>query len=230
MSKLGYPYNDCETNLDNIDSSKKEFLKTLKMNNKNRTYNQKDCFELCFQNSLIDYCGCYATFLIRSNFSVPCINLNQTLYLDSYTKIFYNKDVKKKCSQFCPLLCDSIDYSLLTSIADYPSLAYIYGYLTNESKFKSIYDNRSIINDVSDYFNIKYSVVSMNVYYEDLKYTEITESPKMLSIDLLAALGGTLGLCMGISVLSMIEILELFLQFLVILFEHSFSNRVLSVQ
>ena len=57
---------------------------------------------------------------------------------------------------------------------------------------------------------VKQSVLKLNIFYDSLEYEYITEKPKMNLVDLLANIGGTLGLCLGISVLSFIEIFEIF--------------------
>ena len=51
------------------------------------------------------------------------------------------------------------------------------------------------------------------MYYNDLKYTKITELQKTKIVDLIANAGGILGLFIGISFLSFIEILEFLLPF-----------------
>lgn len=50
----------------------------------------------------------------------------------------------------------------------------------------------------------------------DLATLEITQIPKMGSFDLVSSIGGTLGLCVGISLLSFVEILEFFFDVLLI--------------
>ena len=48
----------------------------------------------------------------------------------------------------------------------------------------------------------------MNVYYESMKYEVTIDSLSVTSEDLLSKFGGTLGLFLGISFLSFIEIVE----------------------
>jgi hypothetical protein len=50
------------------------------------------------------------------------------------------------------------------------------------------------------------------VYYEDLKYTLISQSPKTDTLSLISNIGGILGLLLGISFLSFIEILEIIIE------------------
>ena len=48
----------------------------------------------------------------------------------------------------------------------------------------------------------------MNVFYSELKYTEIMQQPKATLVDLICGIGGILGLFVGASFLSIIELLE----------------------
>ena len=63
------------------------------------------------------------------------------------------------------------------------------------------------------------SSVSIYAFYSDLKYTYISEKPKAETYDLVSTLGGTLGLFLGISFLSFMEIVECFLEVIFVLFE-----------
>lgn len=66
---------------------------------------------------------------------------------------------------------------------------------------------------------LKKKFVSLNVYYDDLSYTQIDESPKTEMVDLISNIGGTLGLFIGVNFFNFIEIVELFLQILFIIFK-----------
>ena len=60
------------------------------------------------------------------------------------------------------------------------------------------------------------SVIKVNLYYDSLSYELSTESPKMTLADLLASIGGNLGLFMGMSLMSFSEILEVLLEIIII--------------
>ena len=62
------------------------------------------------------------------------------------------------------------------------------------------------------------SVIKVNLYYDSLSYELSTESPKMNLVDLLASIGGNLGLFMGMSLMSFSEILEVILEIVIIKF------------
>ena len=52
------------------------------------------------------------------------------------------------------------------------------------------------------------SIVKMNIFYESLSYTLVTESPKLNGVSLLASIGGSLGLFLGVSTFSLFEVVE----------------------
>ena len=59
----------------------------------------------------------------------------------------------------------------------------------------------------------------INIYYDLLEYTEIVEVEKTSLIDLFSSIGGTLGLFLGMSFLSIIEIFELIVAGLIFAFK-----------
>lgn len=58
------------------------------------------------------------------------------------------------------------------------------------------------------------NVSAIHIYYGNLKYTLISESAKATVFDIFASVGGTISLCIGTSVLSFFEIVELFMELL----------------
>jgi hypothetical protein len=54
----------------------------------------------------------------------------------------------------------------------------------------------------------KESVVRINIFYDSLSYTLSTESPKMDVVSLLSNIGGNLGLFLGVSLISLCELIE----------------------
>jgi hypothetical protein len=67
--------------------------------------------------------------------------------------------------------------------------------------------------------------VVINVYYSDLKYTVLKQIAKMSLIDLISNLGGLLGLFVGISFLTLIEIIEVCFEMIFHYFKKFFRNN-----
>ncbi len=127
-------------------------------------------------------------------------------------EIIENKEkIYEKCTE-CPLECDSSSFSFFDSFADYPSPAYAEIIVKSDS-LKRIFTN-------ANYTILKRSVLSFSVYYSELKYTRMKQIPKMVLVDLISAIGGTLGLFIGGSIMSLIELLEAFISIFI-----AFINR-----
>jgi hypothetical protein len=60
------------------------------------------------------------------------------------------------------------------------------------------------------------SIIKFNIYYDSLSYTISTESPAMDVVALLSNIGGTLGLFLGVSVLTAVELIEIIIQAILI--------------
>jgi len=58
----------------------------------------------------------------------------------------------------------------------------------------------------------------ISVFYEDLKYTWINQKPKMQFIDLISNIGGSLGLFVGISFISFLDLFEILIEIICIYF------------
>jgi len=59
--------------------------------------------------------------------------------------------------------------------------------------------------------------ISIRIYYDKASYTRINEIPKIEIVDLIANIGGNLGLFLGVSFLSFAEIFELIFETFLIL-------------
>lgn len=65
---------------------------------------------------------------------------------------------------------------------------------------------------------IRQNLLRLNVYLEDLSVVEYRQLPAYGLADLFADIGGTLGLWMGISVLTIMELMELIIRLFFLLF------------
>ena len=167
------PYTQCQ-DLTSYSSEYYDFIKKM-----NRTYRQKDCFDLCTQQLIIQECGCYYLKLDNNqNKSKPCVEI-----YDFFCATYANHliDAVKCASESCPLECDSIQYDLTLS---------------------------SVISDLNHIINQSLKVY---IYYTELEYTLIQVTPAMSLANLIANLGGTLGLIASVSFFTILEMLELFI-------------------
>jgi len=191
--KLEFPYNNCYKNV-----SKSEFNQTIidYLIEKNRDYTQKECLYLCEKLKYKEVNPC--------NFSLD--DLDEDIYRkaedldkmisDCIGKFFKESKTYELCSNlYCPLECDSYAYDLSLN-----------------SHTITGYGNISKMNDsfymFNTFENVSKSFYALRVYYEDLKYTLIEQKPKIELFGLISNVGGTLGLFLGFSFISLLELFE----------------------
>ena len=185
--QLPLPFNDCSSNLDHLKAMDIYLYKAL--TSSNNTYRQTDCFDLCYQKEVIQRCGCYLTSLDKMNGMQPCLQPLDVICSLNVWNEFLAKNFKKLYSPFCPVECESMTFQVTATFSDYPTKNYAETYLMNNSKITSKFLNNSL-----NYEMIKRSVLSLNVYFEQLSYTEIGQNAKTELVDLVSNIGGLLGL------------------------------------
>jgi hypothetical protein len=114
--------------------------------------------------------------------------------------------LKKIVYRIVPLECNRTQYTLMLSSSLLNGAMYIDS-IKNNSKLASDFVTKPIEADLA-----KNSIAKVNIYYASLSYTYSTESPYLDLLALLGSIGGTLGLFMGISILSISEIVEVLLE------------------
>jgi hypothetical protein len=210
FKRIEKPFSECTKDLTHIDSHESKFYKMIIR--ANQTYHQKDCFDLCLYAKIDEQCNC--TFdheMNRFQRAQLCFSASELTCMKSVFGSFYSSDYRSTCN--CPLECESMSYPLTTSSSDYPSDMYADILLSNPN-FISKFSNTSRIQKEM----LNKATLMINVYYEDLKYTMIEEVKKTELGDLFSSLGGYAGLFLGLSILSFIEIFELLIHIILILF------------
>ena len=199
---LPQPYNDCRN-----DDFRDTFV--ARQLRKYEYYGRRNCMTLCRQMMIIEKLGCYDMRYPSLDAKYPCNDRN------SYEKL-NNIDLNmSRCEIECPFECQTTIYDWDISYARFP--AYRTYKIINNTNYTSLanylHSNRSY-----SYSDSQKSVAGFFVYYDPLTVTQVTQSPSMLFADLVANIGGLLGLFLGLSLLSLVE----FLEFGLVLFEAVF--------
>jgi acid-sensing ion channel 5 len=187
------PYSSC---IDLAQYSSKYFDYIVKQQQK--AYRQSDCFELCYQEKAMSKCGCYDLRFANINTNVtipPCLNWTQ---LDCITSTYYKYDYSECASLYCPLECEKMTLDTRLSNMQAPSYRY---YLSLGPD----------ITDEYSYAEYRSFSLSIKVFYPTLSYTTMYEMPKVSLTDLLAQIGGSLGMFVSFSVFSFFELIEIFI-------------------
>ena len=166
-------------------------------------YRQKDCFELCLQKMIIDTCGCFYTWLpIYGNTSSPCFNIDQFICL-AYKFNESTSEIESLCKDSCPLECSYVNYELSMSSLVYPTKEFFHSLKYNSSEYT-----------LNKY---RQTHLGLDIFFPIKQYTEIRETPKTTFPDLISNIGGALGVFLGLSIFSFIELFEVIFQILLIL-------------
>lgn len=214
VKKLPKPYSDCFESIESVDIKNAELIaRTINLTN---IYTQQYCLQLCFQNFLIQFCDCYDHTL--PNFSPPglkaCSKFIDSLYNCQFLikRLFYNGKNDEHCLKSCPKECDYVKYDTTISNSQYPSRGYF-------EFMKKYYENKFKVENgtLADS-----SILAVSVFYTSSSYTKITETPSLELYNLLPNIGGTMGLFLGISVLSFVEIIEILIELVALFIKNHF--------
>jgi hypothetical protein len=132
--------------------------------------------------------------------------------LKNTTTIAYDSTfITSKCIPLCPIECNR------TAFKPSGLSSYV---LTGELYYDYIKDHPNLLADFANkpitIENAFDSFTALNVYYRYNYYTLSIQSPSMDMVSLLANLGGTLGLFIGISLIQLCEIIDVLVQIILI--------------
>lgn len=202
--RLAEPFSKCVTNLESLNSYDSIFYQeTVRHFGR---YSQKYCTQLCFHDHLIKKCDCHDKMLpyfgsIRGCLAEEIFNCT----ISAIAEYQNNSNMPSNCLNGCPQECEPISFERKISQSDFPTLFYADLLIRRQKKYPR-YSNFSSFTD------IKNTLVSVNIFYEDLGYTVIKDVPAKTLEQLVSELGGILGLCIGCSLLSLLEILQLLIE------------------
>jgi len=212
--QLDEPYNNCLKDINTFDSNRTIVDYFAKLN---RKYSQKDCFYLCTQLFALEKsnCDCHSSL---DQFNSDCLRKTDeekitdtetciTQYLKTFRRIQH-----EKCQNYCPLECDQNSLTITPYLSVLPETGWI-GRMRKSSFGMS---------NFSEYKQLKKNFVSILVYYKELQYTLISQEAKTEAFCFVSNIGGILGLFLGISFLSFVEILEVLIEiFYILLFKNT---------
>jgi hypothetical protein len=184
-TKQSHPYSDCIDDLTGFSSySKRIFAYFAEFNQ--TTYDQQTCIDFCYQDLLIQSCNC-SSMLTNAIQGVQYCDIDNGIgntCMDNMNALFASSNVDLLCQNACPSKCQVQKFDLSTSLLYYPSY-----------------------NTISDTWVNEKAVFVVN--YKDNIVTQIDNFASITADQLLGLIGGNLGLFIGVSLLSTIELFEL---------------------
>ncbi len=131
-------------------------------------------------------------------------------YVNTYHYVFFSNDfIDSQCVPLCPLECERTEFDKSVSFNAYPTPYYEFQ-LLQSGNLKGVYDP-------SEYSQpLRNNIAYLKIYFDSLSYTMITESPSISLITLISNIGGSVGLMLGVSFATVVEIIELTVKILVV--------------
>lgn len=212
-SNLGEPYNNCMKKSNPESSSfASESIKNASKLGFDYTYH--NCYEYYACRKLADKLKCTCPGIYETNSVKICYDVWG--FITEYSKINYTLE----CQKLCPIECDFVYYTATSKSVPVSERAYGKKKEPFEEYFNEIYPNQMPIFDLD-------KISSFFIYYEDHKETKLQEVEKMTFADLVSTIGGCLGLFLGLSLFSLIEMVEM-LTYLIYWIKDSYKNRRIS--
>ena len=124
-----------------------------------------------------------------------------------------------QCNKECPIECNKIKYGL-----DVKQFKFSTGDLNHLKTMFKLNETNPKINLTS--INVtENDFVGLVIYFGSMSFIQYTESPAMTGFSLLSNIGGILGLFLGMSLISLSELLEIVVQSIVMFFNSKTNCR-----
>uniref|UniRef100_A0A8C3CM21 Epithelial sodium channel subunit alpha n=1 Tax=Cairina moschata TaxID=8855 RepID=A0A8C3CM21_CAIMO len=200
--RLGGSYSDCtedgsDVPVQNLYSSR---------------YTEQVCIRSCFQLNMVNRCSCAYYFYPLPAGAEYCDYTKHVAWGYCYYKLLaeFKADVLG-CFHKCRKPCKMTEYQLSAGYSRWPSAVsedWVFYMLSQQNKY-NITSKRN-------------GVAKVNIFFEEWNYKTNGESPAYTVVTLLSQLGNQWSLWFGSSVLSVMELAELILDFIAITFILSF--------
>ncbi|XP_066936086.1 acid-sensing ion channel 5-like [Clytia hemisphaerica] len=169
----------------------------------NFAYSANLCAVDCISKIYSEECGCLTSDLKKFQDNIPECSMEQyDCYVRVYNHLLDNRTYRK-CYQTCPTPCTMETFSLQTGQAK----------IGTKFLYKRLSEMRNLtFQESQDY--ISHNVVGLNIAFADVIYTKEKLTPSVDWKVLLATIGGSLGLCLGCSLITIIEFIVFCLTYL----------------
>ncbi|XP_021339184.1 acid-sensing ion channel 5-like [Mizuhopecten yessoensis] len=160
------------------------------------TYSSVACWTECFLNAVLSRCSCRHYYISGSerlcnhDELVDCYVAITDLHVDNLTELV---TARNGC-QTCPQVCTTYTYDWSLSYAAFGS-QFVNERLVNASFFP----NKSYISS---------NFIDLTLFYNSLSETVVEEVPAKMLNDIVGNVGGQMGMFLGASILSIVELIE----------------------
>ncbi|XP_036738603.2 amiloride-sensitive sodium channel subunit delta isoform X1 [Manis pentadactyla] len=170
----------------------------------NASYTMQACLVSCFQQLLVETCSCgYYLYPLPAR-AEYCSYARHPAWGHCFYRLYRDLEAHRlPCASRCPRPCRESSYKLSAGTSRWPSSESVDWILAVLGK----HSNRRLTGSPSPRSN----VAKVNIFYQELNYRTMDETPVYSVPQLLSAMGSLWSLWFGSSVLSVLELLELLL-------------------
>ncbi|XP_070576333.1 degenerin mec-10-like [Ptychodera flava] len=186
--RLGGLYGDCYKVEDKYNSLYGGFYR----------YDMQSCKNLCLHSTIVNKCGCSQTMNIQS--APPCSILNKTQDLCQQLVSYFYRIGVVSCG--CEKTCTDTNYELRIAQSMWPSKVYL------KHLLRSLHSTNAKTRDINDLQAASLNLSNVDIHYDELTYQEIREEPAYPIESLFSDIGGSLGLYIGLSIITVFEFFE----------------------
>ncbi|XP_033639902.1 uncharacterized protein LOC117300278 [Asterias rubens] len=194
ISRKPLPYGECQ--VPNATVSEIVDGKIVKI--ETTSYNRQRCLQVCYLQKVKEICNCAASMELDGD---RCKLLDTEQDLCKQMIYFLHVHYLLNCS--CETQCEDRLFEYSVSQSAWPSEAFRPHLLRN---IHFINERTKKIRSASD---ISRNLVRLKVFYEELNYQETREIEAYSGTSLFGDVGGTIGLYIGFSFLTILEVFEL---------------------
>ncbi|KAL3891467.1 hypothetical protein ACJMK2_003729 [Sinanodonta woodiana] len=189
VSRLPPPHADCGTQGVGVNFYTDKF---------GVEYTKQTCVKSCYQSVIIDKCKCAFPFFYVPPEAEIC---NTSSQLASCVDQVCQTDLEK-CNDQCPSSCEESRFEPIMSISKWPSEKYSQHLSNRIRKTSSKFMDDDKVADSTN------TLAKLEVYFVDMSYERIEQQKSYQSESLISDIGGQLGLWLGLSVITLGELVE----------------------
>eukprot|EP00105_Crassostrea_gigas_P041363 XP_019925511.1 PREDICTED: degenerin mec-10-like [Crassostrea gigas] len=220
IHRASEPYGSCDTG--------EEFFNLFGIG-----YTVPACLKLCRQTEILKRCNCRPSTtsldlgIADMKKYKSCLDKDYTITCEDFV---INSIEQNRISCNCRSPCNQNVYKTSLSGRRWPNKIYLEGNLLpavcgtskNITYFKTVCSGASIT--PTDLEWLEENFLKAVIYYEDLNFEKISEEPLYDGYQLISDVGGALGLFMGASILSFVEVLQFIIE-LINFLRHKIAAR-----
>ncbi|XP_070570703.1 low-density lipoprotein receptor-related protein 2-like [Ptychodera flava] len=172
-------------------------------------YTESACQHSCTKKRMLEYCQCIDTF---NDDGPRCMIQNQTQEICRQLIYFLHQRNALPCD--CKIPCQETWYDKTISQSYWPSTKYL------GSLLRVLHSLNNKTKDIRNSEDAQKNLVRLELYFEELNYETVEETPAYILENLIGDIGGSLGLYIGLSLITVAE----FIEFLCDLFRFFFAR------